>query len=155
MPIQTINNGSTQGYQVRVGTRDKAMTKFFAWRKYGGAEKALDMARDAEMTLRKQAGPVALRTGPRLLAPSNNTSGLVGIRPHYAVFSDQPYLYFAVSWSEEGRPRSTSFSAQKHGLIGAVQLAMEKREKATGVRLGLTPRQAWNRMKHLVGGHEA
>ena len=41
MSIQQINYGSTQGYQVRVGPRTAAMTKFFAVRKYGGARKAL------------------------------------------------------------------------------------------------------------------
>ena len=154
MSIQPIHSGSTQGFQVRVGPRHATLTKFFASRLHGGEAKALAKARKAEKALQKQFGPKLERSGPRLLAPSNNTSGLVGIRPSYAVFSDEPYLYFAVSWSEGGRQRCTSYSAQKHGLLGALQMAMDRREKGTGVRSGLTARQAWNRMKHLVAGHE-
>jgi hypothetical protein len=35
-------------------------------------------------------------------------------------------------------------------LLGALELAMERREKATGMRYGVSPRQAWQRMKHLA-----
>ena len=154
MPIQTINSGSSQGYQVRVGPRHATLTKFFASRLHGGDVKALAKARKAERAMQKHAVPVESRSGPRSREPSNNTSGLVGIRPSYVVFSDTTYLYFAVSWSEGGRARCTSFSAEKHGLLVALQMAMDRREKGTGVKSGLTARQAWNRMKHLVAGHE-
>ena len=152
MPIQQINHGSTQGYQVRVGPRHAALTKFFASRKYGGARKALAHAKAAEAQLRKVAEPTAERHGARRVEQANNTSGLVGVRPRYELYSDHPYLYFVASWSVNGRACSTSFSAEKHGKLGALALAMERREKATGTRYTLTPRQAWNRMKHLVAG---
>ena len=150
MSIQPINSGSTQGYQVRVGPRHAALTKFFAVRKYGGARKALARARAAEAELLKIALPTTDRHGARNAAQANNTSGLVGIRPRYVQFSEHPYLYFVASWSVNGKACSTSYSAEKHGKIGALQLAMERRAKATGVRYDVTPRQAWNRMKHLV-----
>jgi hypothetical protein len=154
MPIQHINHGSTVGYQVRVGPRHASMTRFFAVRKYGGARKALAQARLAEDELRKIAGPTSPRTGARIVTASNNTSGLIGIRPRYVMFSDHPYLYIVASWSKNGRACSTSFSAERHGLVGAIELAMARRAEATGVRAGLTPRQALNRMKHLlVAGH--
>jgi hypothetical protein len=150
MPIQQINHGSTQGYQVRVGPRHAAMTKFFAVRKYGGARKALAQAKAAEVKMQKVAQPTTDRHGPRSVAQANNTSGLVGIRPRWELFSDHPYLYFVASWSVNGKACSTSYSAEKHGKIGALTLAMERREKATGVRYPMTPRQAWNRMKYLI-----
>ena len=152
MSIQPINSGSTQGFQVRVGPRHAALTKFFALRKYGGARKALAHAKAAEAKLLKIAEPTLPRTGARLTAQANNTSGLVGIRPRYVLFSDHPYLYIVASWSVNGKPRCTSYSAEKHGLLGALAMAMARREKATGVRYEITPRQAWNRMKHLVAG---
>ncbi len=37
-------------------------------------------------------------------------------------------------------------------MLGALKLAMEKREKATGVRYDMSPRKALNRMKHLIAG---
>jgi AP2 domain len=150
MSIQQINSGSTQGYQVRVGPRHASMTKFFAVRKYGGQRKALAQAKAAEVQMQKVALPITSRSGARLVAQANNTSGLVGIRPRYELFSEHPYLYFVASWSKNGKACSTSFSAEKHGKIGALQLAMERREKATGVRYSVSPRQAWNRMKHLI-----
>lgn len=153
MSIQRIESGSTNGYQVRVGPRHASLTKFFAVRKYGGVRKALAEARAAEVELRSSAEPTSPRVGPRHTAQANNTSGLIGVRPRYTLFSDTPYLYFVASWSKGGKAYSTSYSAEKHGMLGALTLAMQKREKATGVRYELSPRQALNRMKHLIAGH--
>jgi hypothetical protein len=152
MSIQRIEYGSTNGFQVRVGPRHAALTKFFAVRKYGGARKALAEARAAEALMRQGAEPTSPRVGPRHTAQANNTSGLIGVRPRYTLFSDTPYLYFVASWSKDGKAYSTSYSAEKHGLLGALKMAMEKREKATGVRYEVSPRQALNRMKHLIAG---
>lgn len=153
MSIQRIESGSTNGYQVRVGPRHAALTKFFAVRKYGGIRKALAEARAAEVTLQKTAQPTSPRVGPRKTAQANNTSGLIGVRPRYTVFGETPYLYFVASWSKNGKAYSTSYSAEKHGLLEALKLAMEKREKATGLRYDMSPRVALNRMKHLIAGH--
>jgi hypothetical protein len=152
MSIQRIESGSTNGYQVRVGPRHASLTKFFAVRKYGGVRKALAEARAAELALQSSAQPTSPRVGPRRTAPANNTSGLTGVRPRYTMFSDTPYLYFVASWSKGGKAHSTSYSAEKHGMLGALTLAMKKREKATGMRYDLSPRQALNRMKHLIAG---
>ena len=150
MSIQPINNGSTQGYQVRVGPRNASLTKFFAVRKYGGARKALAQARAAEIELKKIAPPVTSRSGARVVAQANNTSGVIGIRPRYVLFSEYPYLYFVASWSVNGKARSTSYSAERHGKLAALKMAMERREKATGLKYDLTPKRAFNRMKHLL-----
>ena len=150
MSIQQISHGSTRGYQVRVGPRHAALTKFFAVRKYGGVRKALAQARAAEIELRKIAAPTTSRKGARVVAQANNTSGVIGIRPRYVLFSEHPYLYFVASWSVNGKAGSTSFSAERHGLLAALKLAMERREKATGLKYDLTPKRALNRMKHLL-----
>ena len=153
MSIQKIESGSTNGYQVRVGPRHAALTKFFAVRKYGGVRKALAEARAAEVLMQQNAQPTSPREGARSTAQANNTSGLVGVRPRYTLFSETPYLYFVASWSKNGKPYCTSFSAEKHGTLGALKLAMERREKATGMRYNLSPRRALNKMKHLIAGH--
>jgi hypothetical protein len=152
MSIQRIEYGSTNGYQVRVGPRHAALTKFFAVRKYGGVRKALAEARAAETELQQTAPPAASRAGPRKTAQANNTSGLVGVRPRYTMFGDTPYLAFVVSWSKGGKAYCTSYSAEKHGMLGALKLAMERREKATGVGYDMSPRKALNLMKHLIAG---
>jgi len=150
MAIQFIDHGSTQGFQVRVGPRHAALTKFFAVRKHGGPRRALAAARAAEAELVRRSAAMSGKTGARRQVPTNNTSGLVGVRPRYVVFSDVPYLYFVASWSVNGKPRCTSFSAEKHGLLGALELAMKRRERATDMLYDMSPRQAWSRMKHLV-----
>lgn len=150
MSIQRIEYGSTNGYQVRVGPRNAALTKFFAVRKYGGVRKALAEARAAEAVLQQSAPPAASRVGPRQTAQANNTSGLIGVRPRYTLFGDAPLLAFVVSWSKGGKAYCTSYSAERHGMLGALTLAMEKREKATGVKYNVSPRKALNRMKHLI-----
>jgi hypothetical protein len=152
MSIQRIEYGSTNGYQVRVGPRHAALTKFFAVRKYGGVRKALAEARAAEAAMQQSAPPAASRVGPRKTAQANNTSGVVGVRPRYTMFGDTLYLAFVVSWSKGGKAYCTSYSAEKHGMLGALTLAMEKREKATGMRYDMSPRKALNRMKHLITG---
>lgn len=152
MSIQRIVHGSTNGFQVRVGPRRASLTKFFAVRKHGGVRKALAAARAAEAELRKIALPVAKREGARQVAQVNNTSGLVGVRPRYTLFSETPRLSFVVSWSKRGKAYSTSFSTDKHGMLEALTLAMRKREKATGVLYDISPRTALNRMKHLITG---
>ncbi len=150
MSIQHISHGSTQGYQVRVGPRQASMTKFFAVRKYGGKRKALAQARAAEAELQKIAPETTPRKGARVVAQANNTSGVIGVRPRYVMFSDHPYLCFVASWSVNGKASSTSFSAARHGTMAALKMAMDKRQKATGVGFAITPRQALNRMKHLL-----
>ena len=150
MSIQRIESGSTNGYQVRVGPRHASLTKFFAVRKYGGIRNALAEARAAEAVMRHEALPTSPRVGPRHRAQVNNTSGLIGVRPRYTLFARTPYLYFVASWSKHGKAYSTSFSAEKHGMLGALTLAMQRREKATGLACELTPRQALNRMRHLI-----
>ncbi len=150
MSIQHISHGSTQGYQVRVGPRHASMTKFFAVKKYGGLRKALAQARAAEFELQKLAPPTMSRSGARVVPQANNTSGVIGIRPRYVMFAEHPYLYFVASGSIDGKAWSTSFSAERHGKMAALKMAMERREKATGVKYDMTPRQALNRMKHLL-----
>lgn len=150
MSIQHISHGSTQGYQVRVGPRHASMTKFFAVRKYGGVRKALAQARAAEIELQKLAPAATPREGARIVAQANNTSGVIGVRPRYVLFSEHPYLYFVASWSVNGKACSTSFSAERHGKLAALKMAMDRREKATGIKYDLTPKRALNRMKHLL-----
>ena len=98
-------------------------------------------------TYENDVGPM---NGARVVAQANNTSGVIGIRPRYVLFSAHPYLYFVASWSVDGKARSTSFSSERHGKMVALKMAMDRREKATGVKYDLTPRQALNRMKHLL-----
>ena len=160
MPFKVrIDHNYTHGWQVRVGpVGPDQVTSFFADRKHGGVE-AAGRAADAAMGAMAQGAPAERpRHGARSKAQSNNTSGIIGIRPVYRrgkygkAKSKSLYLYMQVSWSEHGTPCCSAFSAHKHGVLGAVEMALTRRQEKTGALLNLTPRQAWNRMRHLTVG---
>lgn len=150
MAIHFIDYKATQGYQFRVGPRHALLTKFFAVRKHGGKYKALVLARAAEV----DAEPTTSKAGPRLRPAINNASGVVGIRPRYMLHLNQLSLCLVASWCAQGKSRSTSYSAERHRKLEALPLAMACRERGTGMKFEITPRQAFSRMKYLLTGDE-
>lgn len=147
MPIQPINSrGHLVGYQVRVPSAPKTLTKYFAVAKFGGADRALAEAERAERQLKRQA--VKVQRGLQ----ANNRSLISGIRPLYREHAagGTPVLHIQASWSRKGRPGSTDFSTEKHGRLGACELAIAARERGCGQALGLSPRQVWNTLQRSL-----
>lgn len=59
---------------------------------------------------------------------SNNTSGMVGIRVRWAEYSGgEPYPELVVNYVMDGKTRITSMSLNKHGVEGALTLALKLR----------------------------
>lgn len=119
---------STHGWQVRVSHAGKRQTKFFADRKYGGRDKALDLAikhREKLLAERPEPnGPVERR------AQARSTSGVAGIR--LAFKNQTPYI--EANWvSDDGRS-VTSYSVQRWGLRKATWQACKSRALGLGVR---------------------
>lgn len=141
MPIQRIDHKGALGFQVRVGPRVNVWTKYFAVSKYGH-DKALKLAQEAEaVMLKRHPGPLGRGPGHHLGGVTR--SGIVGLRLLYVpsrTATAAPLLHIQVRWPSGG----TQVSTQKHGVLEAVRIAMERREAATGTSYGLTPRQAWN-----------
>ena len=77
-----------------------------------------------------------------------NARGLPGLRLVYVDrVQGEPILYAVATWEQQGRPMNRPASTAKHGRLGAVERVMRQREKGIGQSLGLTPRQALNRMR--------
>ena len=126
--IVTIRRqGEIEGYQLRINGGGPGLSKFFAARKLGGAEKALRLARRTakEMGLpktRKRGGSVA----GRLLSTSRTPAA--GIRFEWTPFALHTVLYVVATWrNPKGRPASTRYSVVRHGLEAALDMAIEKR----------------------------
>ena len=126
--IVTIRrNGEIEGYQLRINGGGPGLSKFFAACKLGGADKALRIARRTarEMGLpktRKRGGSVA----GRLLSTSRTPAA--GVRFEWTPFSLSTVLYVVATWrNKKGRPASTRYSVDRHGMEGALDQAIAKR----------------------------
>lgn len=140
MSVFFVKNGSSVGYQARVGSAGVGQSRFFAVRKYGKRQ-ASALARQAEAAMREAH---TAKTGPRDRPNANNSSGLVGIGVRTS--GTTGVLFVTVAWREAGRACATSFSTAKLGRVRATELAMRAREVGTGVSYSISARQAWRRL---------
>lgn len=116
-----------EGHQLRLGSGGPGMTKFFSTGKYGSAEAA---RRAALKVMRELGVPRAGKRGGsvagRLLKTS--TTPAAGIRFLWSDNEAAPKLRVAATWTDRrGKPRHTSFSVERNGLEGALDLAIERR----------------------------
>jgi hypothetical protein len=126
--IVTIRRqGEIEGYQLRINGGGPGLSKFFAARKLGGAEKAL---RTARRTAREMGLPKTRKRGGsepgRLLSTSRTPAA--GVRFEWTPFALSTVLYVVATWrNAKGRPASTRFSVDRHGLESALDQAIAKR----------------------------
>lgn len=79
---------------------------------------------------------------------SNNTSGVIGLRLHLKrPQRGRPTWRVQASWRRRGTLCSTEFSVAAHGPIKATELAIQARERGSGVAVGMTARSAWLRLQ--------
>lgn len=91
----------------------------------------------------------------RNIIQRNNTSGVNGIRIAWRRSEDPdgaPSLQVQASWRDKrtGKPRSTCYSVEKHGRLGATALAIAARAKGTGKPAEGSARQVWARIRKTV-----
>ena len=126
--IVTIRRqGVIEGYQLRINGGGPGLSHFFAARKLGGADKAL---RAARRTSRELGLPKTRKRGGsepgRLLSTSRTPAA--GIRFEWTRFAVSTVLYVVATWrGPQGRPSSTRYSIDRHGIEQALDLAIEKR----------------------------
>jgi len=148
------DRGETHGWQVRVSFRGRRRTKFFADRKYGGSDHALEAAKSYRDELLQQRekeyeeGPVERR------AQSRSLSGVAGIRLAYK--NDVPYI--EANWVVDGARSVSSFSVDRWGLRKAVWQACKARAAGRGYRdpkrvQGMFDR-AFPTLRDHMNGHE-
>jgi hypothetical protein len=126
--IVTIRRqGVIEGYQLRINGGGPGLSKFFAARKLGGPEKAL---RAARRTAREMGLPKTRKRGGsepgRLLSTSRTPAA--GVRFEWTPFARRTVLYVVATWrGHNGRPCSTRFSVDRHGVEAALDLAIARR----------------------------
>lgn len=163
MSIQPIEHGHTNGYQIRVFRHGKVVaTRFLAYAKFGGKDRAYAKAVREERRMNAAAdreyGP-AIRTSNRFglhhqNPATSNRSKVPGVSIDYqAGYRRSPCLTVHVRWMEGGgedrRQYHSSYSTAAHGLLGAIQLALDKRFEKTGIEQP-SARAAWMRLRDSV-----
>lgn len=121
---------STHGWQVRVRRQGKRVTKFFADRKHGGRDEALEVAkvyRDELLEELPEPDDPVKRS-----AEARSRSGVAGLNLTLKDIGNgtkKPYVQ--LSWIDlTGKRRSASFSAEKWGLRRAIWNACLRLHKA-------------------------
>jgi hypothetical protein len=119
--------GVIEGHQLRIDGGGAGRSKFFSAGKFGGPEKA---RRAAEQAAKSLGLPKALPRGGspvgRVLATSQ--TGQAGIRFEWTPRESGPVLRVVATWTDKrGKSRHTSYSCDRNGLDGALDLAIAKR----------------------------
>ncbi len=120
--------GVVEGHQLRFDGGGPGQSRYFSSRKHGGADLALQAARQVAGDLglppaRAQGGRRALRLESR-----RNTSGAAGIRFDWVSATSAPILRVVATWQDrQGRSRRASYSVEHNGLDGALDLACAAR----------------------------
>ncbi len=126
--IVVIRRGEIiEGHQLRINGGGAGLSRFFSSGRYGGADKA---RRAAEREARALGLPKARRRGgsvqDRVLRTSS--TGAPGIRFAWTRDTVEPMLRVVASWVDKrGRARHTSYSVERNGLDGALDLAIKAR----------------------------
>lgn len=119
--------GKVFGYQLRTG-REAGQSAYFGAASHGGPDQALAAAQARAQSLGLTLGagrgsPVGRRTR---LSPSP----AAGIRWEWHATQASAVLYVVASWMRKGHPCGAKYSTEKHGLEGALDLAIAARTSA-------------------------
>ncbi len=128
--IVRIDHKNTHGYQVRVPTSPKVLTRFFADRLHGGRRRALNAAKEwRDKTFKKHR--IALDMARRVRKTNaRNRSGVVGVSMQWVTKGNYQYKYYVATWCpRSNEQRHKMFSAYKYGDERARQLAAQFRKQ--------------------------
>ena len=118
------------GYQLRFNGGGPGQTKYFSARQCGSPEKA---RRAAQAYARSLGLPKARPRGgsPVGRVFSSSATGAAGLRFEWTPNRLVPVLRVVATWVDKrGHSRHTSFSVQRNGLEGALDLAIAARTSA-------------------------
>ena len=131
--ISRIETSSTLGWYVRVYRNKKTYSKFFSDTKYGGKDKALEMALFEKEELSKMISKIPKKPTKRRVVTKDkrNTTGVLGVsRTTKKASNGRSYDCYTVSWRPEPKvQKSTSFSIKKYGEEKALEMAIQLRRK--------------------------
>jgi len=120
-------SGVVEGHQLRINGGGPGLSKFFSASKYGGPDKA---RRAAEKEARSLGLPPSQARGGsatgRVLRSSKTREA--GIRFEWIQRESGPGLRVVATWTDKrGRSRHTSYTVDRNGLDGALDLAIKAR----------------------------
>lgn len=132
--ISRIETSSTLGWYVRVYRNKKTYSKFFSDSKFGGKDKALEMAILQKVELSKMIIKIPKKPTKRRVVTRDkrNTTGVLGVsRTAKKASNGKSYECYTVSWRPKPNvQKSTSFSIKKYGEEKALEMAIQlRREK--------------------------
>ncbi|MGB0375205.1 MAG: hypothetical protein ACPGEE_04230 [Opitutales bacterium] len=131
--ISRIETSSTLGWYVRVYRNKKTYSKFFSDTKFGGKDKALEMALFEKEELSKMISKIPKKPTKRRVVTKDkrNTTGVLGVsRTSKKASNGKSYDCYTVSWRPEPKvQKSTSFSIKKYGEEKALEMAIQLRRK--------------------------
>lgn len=131
--ISRIETSSTLGWYVRVYRNKRTYSKFFSDTKYGGKDKALEMALFEKEELSKMISKIPKKPTKRRVVTKDkrNTTGVLGVsRTSKKASNGKSYDCYTVSWRPEPKvQKSTSFSIKKYGEEKALEMAIQLRRK--------------------------
>ena len=131
--ISRIETTSTLGWYVRVYRNKKTYSKFISDSKFGGKEKALEMAILEKSELSKMISAIPKKPSKRRVVTKDrrNTTGVLGVsRTAKKASNGKSYECYTVSWRPQPKvQKSTSFSIKKYGEEKALALAIQLRKK--------------------------
>ncbi len=141
------SGGVVQGHQLRIDGGGTGRSKFFGTGRYGSPEKA---RRAAEREARALGLPKTRERGGseqgRVLRTSRTKAA--GIRFVWTPGVLQPVLRVNATWTDRrGKARNTSYSCERNGLEGALDLALKAR---TSCGAPMPDRQALLRLLRRV-----
>jgi hypothetical protein len=120
-------DGVIEGHQLRINGGGAGLSKFFAGGKYGSPEKA---RRAAERAAKEMGLKVGKTVGGSQLGRvvSGSTTRVAGIRFEWTPYPNGAVLSVVASWRDkQGVARNTRYSTHKHGLDGALDMAIAAR----------------------------
>lgn len=131
--ISRIETSSTLGWYVRVYRNKRTYSKFFSDTKFGGKDKALEMALFEKEELSKMISKIPKKPTKRRVVTKDkrNTTGVLGVsRTSKKASNGKSYDCYTVSWRPEPKvQKSTSFSIKKYGEEKALEMAIQLRRK--------------------------
>lgn len=131
--ISRIETSSTLGWYVRVYRNKRTYSKFFRDTKFGGKDKALEMALFEKEELSKMISKIPKKPTKRRVVTKDkrNTTGVLGVsRTSKKASNGKSYDCYTVSWRPEPKvQKSTSFSIKKYGEEKALEMAIQLRRK--------------------------
>lgn len=131
--ISRIETSSSAGWYARVYRNKKTYSKFLSDSKFGGKEKALEMAILEKDKLNMIIDKIPKKPTKRRVVTSDkrNKSGVIGVsRTSKKASNGKSYECYTVSWRPMPKvQKSTSFSIKKYGEKMALELAIQLRNK--------------------------